>query len=81
MAAAAAEALGIEWHDADWRAPLPDMPVRRLPVRLASDAAWMGRHLGPWLMRRARGRSSGDGRLPKRPELTPLVPPASGPGS
>ena len=72
MAAAAAEALGIEWHDADWRAPLPDMPVRRLPARLAGDAAWMGRHLGPWVVRRLRGRSSGDGRLPKRPELAPV---------
>ena len=72
MAAAAAEALGLEWPDADWRAPLPEVPPRRLPARLAADAAWMGRHLAPWVVRRVRGRSSGDGRLPKRPELGPL---------
>jgi lysophospholipase L1-like esterase len=72
MAAAAAEALGVDWHDADWRSPLPQIPPRRLPARLAGDVAWMGRHLAPWVMRRVRGRSSGDGRVPKRPELGPI---------
>ncbi|MEW5660316.1 SGNH/GDSL hydrolase family protein, partial [Streptomyces cinereoruber] len=28
---------------------------------------------GPWLGRRLRGRSSGDGRGAKRPELLPVV--------
>ena len=28
-------------------------------------------HLLPWIGRRLTGRSSGDGRLPKRPELLP----------
>ncbi len=74
MAAAAAEALGIGWPDEEWLASLPDPPPRPLPVRIAGDAAWMGRHLAPWVIRRVRGRSSGDGRLPKRPELTPLEP-------
>jgi hypothetical protein len=26
----------------------------------------------PWVLRRAQGRSSGDGVLPKRPQLTPV---------
>ncbi|MDX6762413.1 SGNH/GDSL hydrolase family protein, partial [Streptomyces sp. F8] len=29
--------------------------------------------LGPWLGRRLRGRSSGDGRTAKRPDLLPLA--------
>ena len=73
LAAAAAAELGIEWPDERWREPLPHPPARRLPARLAEDAAWMGRHLAPWVMRRVRGRSSGDGREPKRPELGPVI--------
>jgi hypothetical protein len=33
----------------------------------------MGRHAAPWVIRRVRGRSSGDGRIAKRPELSPVV--------
>jgi phosphatidylinositol alpha 1,6-mannosyltransferase len=47
------------------------------PARYASDALWAARHLTPWLVRRARGVSSGDGREPKRPEMLPVLP---GPG-
>jgi hypothetical protein len=35
------------------------------------------KHLAPWLLRRARGVSSGDGRPPKRPVLE-LVRPEGG---
>ena len=38
-----------------------------LPQRLVSDVDWAARDLAPWLLRAARGRSSGDGREPKRP--------------
>ncbi|HEX6339233.1 MAG TPA: SGNH/GDSL hydrolase family protein [Jiangellaceae bacterium] len=34
-----------------------------------ADARWVYAHLGPWIRRRLTGRSSGDGRLPKRPVL------------
>jgi hypothetical protein len=34
-----------------------------------ADAVWAQRYLGPWLLRRLRGRSSGDGREAKRPQL------------
>lgn len=72
MAAAAGTALGIAWPSEEWRAELPELPPRRLPARVVGDAAWMGRHLTPWMVRRLRGRSSGDGRLPKRPQLSPV---------
>ncbi|QMU76225.1 SGNH/GDSL hydrolase family protein [Streptacidiphilus sp. PB12-B1b] len=55
----------------DWRAPLPPVPPPGRARRLADDLRWLGRHLGPWVMRRIRGTSSGDGRSPKRPELLP----------
>ena len=54
----------------DWRAPLPPVAAPGRLRRLAGDVRWLGRHVGPWIMRRIRGRSSGDGRSPKRPELT-----------
>lgn len=71
MAAAAAAALGAD-PGAGWDAELPRPPAPPAPLRLVRDAAWMGRHLAPWILRRIRGRSSGDGRSPKRPELGPV---------
>lgn len=71
MAAAAAAALGVD-PGAGWDAEPPRPPAPPAPLRLARDAAWMGRHLAPWILRRIRGRSSGDGREPKRPELGPV---------
>jgi lysophospholipase L1-like esterase len=70
IAAAAATALGV----AGGPAPAATAPPRRraAPARYAADAAWIGRHLTPWLLRRLRGISSGDGREPKRPELLPV---------
>jgi chromosome segregation ATPase len=37
-----------------------------------ADLKWARQHLVPWLGRRLRGESSGDGRAPKRPDLLPL---------
>ncbi|MEZ5075220.1 MAG: SGNH/GDSL hydrolase family protein [Solirubrobacterales bacterium] len=79
MAAAAAAALGLGSPDGEWAAPLADPRPRRMVARYASDAAWIARHMTPWLIRRLRGVSSGDGRFAKRPELLPVgrdVPPA-----
>ena len=56
----------------DWRAPLP--PLAAPPGRVASlraDVRWVATHVGPWIGRRLTGRSSGDGRPPKRAELAP----------
>lgn len=46
------------------------------------DAVWARHHLFPWVLRRLRGRSSGDGVTPKRPDFEPLfggsMPPGEG---
>ncbi|MEV6976766.1 SGNH/GDSL hydrolase family protein [Kitasatospora sp. NPDC093806] len=55
----------------DWRAPLPPADPPSRGAKLAADARWARNHLGPWLGRRLTGRSSGDGRPPKRAELLP----------
>lgn len=70
VAEATARALGLPGDD-DWRAPLPAAAPRTWGDRRRADARWARTHLGPWLARRATGRSSGDGRAPKRAELTP----------
>jgi lysophospholipase L1-like esterase len=70
IAAAFAQALRLGGADAD---PQLAPPARRGPVRaVAAEAVWAGRHMVPWIGRRLRGRSSGDGAQPKRPELAPV---------
>ena len=71
MASAAAHALGLPDTDASWTDVFTDPLGRRRP---GSHALWFGRYFTPWLIRRLRGRSSGDGRTAKRPELEPLKP-------
>jgi lysophospholipase L1-like esterase len=70
VALALAHALGLPGADASWQDPLPPAPPAGLGDRAAVELRWCGRYLLPWLWKHARGRSSGDGRLPKRPELT-----------
>jgi hypothetical protein len=36
------------------------------------DARWAREYAGPWVRRRLGGTSSGDGVLPKRPDLLPV---------
>src|SRR5262245_23329293 len=69
IAAAAAEALGLEGADAAWTTAFPD-PLT--PRTRASHAIWAGRYLTPWIIRRLRRISSGDGRECKRPSLAPV---------
>ena len=73
VAAAVLEALGAAdpsgleagW----WREPLPPL-APRLAVQDAADGArWARRHLVPWVARRLRGVSSGDGVTAKDPVL------------
>ncbi|WP_369252301.1 SGNH/GDSL hydrolase family protein [Geodermatophilus amargosae] len=67
-ALAAAEALGVPVADGGhWRTPLSPAPPRALRAALAEEAAWVRGFVAPWIARRLRGRSSGDGREPKRP--------------
>jgi lysophospholipase L1-like esterase len=68
MALAAAAALGLPGADGeDWRTPLPPRDPRAFRAAVAEEAAWVRGFVAPWIGRRLRGRSSGDGREPKRP--------------
>ncbi|UOY03417.1 SGNH/GDSL hydrolase family protein [Blastococcus sp. PRF04-17] len=72
IALAAAAALGLLGDQGeDWRRPLPPLPSRAFRAAVAEEAAWVRGVVAPWIGRRLRGRSSGDGRTPKRP--VPLV--------
>jgi lysophospholipase L1-like esterase len=68
VALAAAAALGLAGAEGDeWRTPLPPADPRPLRAAVAEEAAWVRGFVAPWISRRLRGRSSGDGREPKRP--------------
>ena len=80
VALRACEVIGIP-VDADWRKPLPPpRPPAAWPGRQAAwlaarraDARWAREHAAPWVSRRLRGVSSGDGAAAKRPDLLPLA--------
>jgi lysophospholipase L1-like esterase len=67
VAAAVLEQLGVDDPDllggpvGWWREELPPKPPTTRRADLAQDAAWARDHLAPWVMRRLRGVSSGDG--------------------
>ena len=52
-----------------WVEPLPPAPSPTRRQSLGADAEWVRVHLVPWICRRVRGVSSGDGRDPKDPVL------------
>ncbi len=70
--AAALHALGLA--DDSWRTPGPQTPPQNLPARMGSNASWLSAHLTPWLARRIRGTSSGDGIEPKLPNYQLIHP-------
>ncbi|MFF5261826.1 SGNH/GDSL hydrolase family protein [Actinomadura viridis] len=70
--AAVAHALGLPGSDDSWTHPLPpDFPPAGRPT-VRGELRWSAAFLGPWVGRRLRGRSSGDGRTAKRPDLLPV---------
>jgi lysophospholipase L1-like esterase len=79
VALRACEVMGVPVRQ-DWREPLPQalVPGTRLGrsagwlAARQMDARWASDHAAPWVSRRVRGISSGDGRQAKRPELLPL---------
>ncbi len=73
IALAAAGALGLPGANGAWQEPLPPAPATSRLHTLREDARWAGTHLAPWIGRRVRGVSSGDGVQPKRPELAPVA--------
>ncbi len=66
---ALAHTLGLPGADASWKEPLPPLPLRGSGERWRAEWRWVRDHFAPWVGRHARGRSSGDGRACKRPEL------------
>jgi lysophospholipase L1-like esterase len=67
------EVAGLSVQE-DWREPLAaDVAATRgwLSAR-RQDLRWAREYAGPWVRRRLRGVSSGDGMAAKRPDLLPL---------
>lgn len=75
IAAAVAEALAVPGSDASWSHPIPgpSVPAATGPRAAVAELAWLASFLTPWIARRLRGRSSGDGRTAKRPVLLPVT--------
>ncbi|UQX05185.1 SGNH/GDSL hydrolase family protein [Streptomyces sp. RerS4] len=73
IAAALAHAVRLPGSDDSWTHPLPPRPAPTAVRTAVAEARWVAGFLGPWLARRLRGASSGDGRVAKRPELAPLT--------
>ncbi len=48
-------------YEVNWRQPLPPAEKLSQPMRLKINAKWFATFLIPWIWRRVRGRSSGDG--------------------
>jgi lysophospholipase L1-like esterase len=72
IAAALAHALRLPESDTTWSEPFPEAFARTRAQWCAAELRWARRHLLPWLWLGLRGRSSSQGRAPKRPDLTPL---------
>ncbi|MFD5101716.1 SGNH/GDSL hydrolase family protein [Streptomyces albidochromogenes] len=70
VAEAVWQALGHAAEE-DWQAPLAPGVLPGWVARRGSDLRFAREHLVPWIGRRVTGRSSGDGRPAKRPELLP----------
>jgi lysophospholipase L1-like esterase len=71
VAAQVLSALGVP-ADQAWLA-LPDPERSSWVGNRRADVRWAYSYLGPWIQRRLAGRSSGDGRLPKRPALGEIL--------
>jgi lysophospholipase L1-like esterase len=73
MAIEVLDTLGVDHGLAPFELePLPVMDRRQ---RRDADLAWARAHAAPWVQRRLRGTSSGDGLAPRRPVLTPVATP------
>lgn len=66
IAGGLADTLGLPGHDG-WDAALPPAGPDALHRRAAAELAWWRGHFAPWVVRHARGRSSGDGITAKLP--------------
>ncbi len=66
VAQAVLEKLGYPC-DESWKIPLPPMPKSFVLKRKATTFIWFFSFAIPWIIRRLRGKSSGDGRSAKYP--------------
>jgi lysophospholipase L1-like esterase len=57
-----------------WRVPLDAVPRSGRRADVVADVRWVRRYLLPWVGRRVRGVSSGDGVPPKHVELVDVLP-------
>lgn len=73
IASALAWALALPDTDDSWSHPLPTPWSRGIGDSLLAEARWQRTHFLPWVWRHLLGRSSGDGRGPKRPSLAPVL--------
>jgi hypothetical protein len=64
LANAFLEFLDYEF-DSNWKTPLPEAKEKSKLVRTLVNITWVGVFLLPWIWRRIRGKSSGDGRVAK----------------
>ncbi|MEU2222745.1 SGNH/GDSL hydrolase family protein [Streptomyces sp. NPDC018347] len=71
VAEAVWQTLGHEPEDSEWHVPMAATLPPGWVERRVADARFARQHLLPWIGRRLTGRSSGDGRPPKRPDLVP----------
>lgn len=62
------ENLGLPF-DASYKIPLPPAKKEFFLKRKVIGALWIATFVIPWIIRRLRGKSSGDGRQPKYPSL------------
>jgi lysophospholipase L1-like esterase len=69
VAQALLEKLGYQF-DSAWRIPLPPAPASSWLSRQISSTLWFFTFALPWIWRRLRGKSSGDGRSAKYPTPT-----------
>ncbi|MFD5177620.1 SGNH/GDSL hydrolase family protein [Nocardia sp. NPDC058379] len=73
IADALAEVLDLPGSGSAWTEPLsPDPAQRGVVAAVATEINWVTGFLAPWVLRRLTGKSSGDGRVAKRPTLAPV---------
>jgi lysophospholipase L1-like esterase len=79
FAAAAAEALNLPGSNHDWARAYANGTRVSFKTRAYAQLHWTQTLLVPWIWRHLRGRSSGDGRQSKRPQLETLTTPCGAP--
>ena len=67
LANAVLEGLGFDF-DPNWKVPLAPAKKKNKVVKAIVNISWVAIFLLPWIWRRIRGKSSGDGRIAKYSE-------------